>query len=522
MSSAAGAALLLSMPGVAIASFGEVKEWLGGDGGEFSFERLTEFARERATRAFVEPETALPEPLDKLTYDEHRAIRYRPDHAVWKGEAPFELQAFHMGWLFSSPVGVFSVKDGRAQRVAFGPDDFEYRKPLDPARFDGVEMPGVAGFRVHNTLNRPDIMDELAVFLGASYFRGLGRGNVYGISARGLAVNTATQLGEEFPRFDAFFVETPAPDADSITIYASLDSRSVTGAYEFRIRPGETTTMDVTARIFLRADIERLGIAPMTSMFLFAQNNRSAFRDYRNAVHDSDGLKVVRRGGEEVWRSLNNPVRLANSFFSEENPRAFGLMQRDREFENYQDAGAVYERRPSLLVEPVGDWGRGTVALIEIPTELEVNDNIVAFWIPEGDMKAGQALEYRYRLHWGALPDTDDRLARVVALRGGHGGVSGVENEADLQKFAIDFDGGALANFGPDSKGLESVVKANNAEIVHSSLSRVEANGVWRLVVDLKPGGSAPVELSASLSHEGTRISEIWLYQWRPEDDRRD
>ena len=306
MSSAAGAAFLLPMARAALASTADINDWFGAEGAAFSFERLTDLARQRAGREFVEPDTDLPERLAPLTYDQPRAIRYRPDHAVWHGKAPFELQAFHMGWLFKAPVAMFEVDGGKSKPLAFKPADFEYRAPLDPAGFADIQMPGVAGFRVHNALNRPDIMDELAVFLGASYFRALGRGNVYGLSARGLAVNTATQDGEEFPRFDAFFIETPSPDAEAVTIYASLDSRSVTGAYAFRIVPGEETTMEVTARIFLRADVERLGVAPMTSMFLFGENNRSAFRDYRNAVHDSDGLKIVRRGGEEVWRNLNN------------------------------------------------------------------------------------------------------------------------------------------------------------------------------------------------------------------------
>ncbi|MCC0039517.1 MAG: glucan biosynthesis protein G [Brucellaceae bacterium] len=521
MSSAAGAAFLLPLARAALASNAEINDWFGADGAAFSFERLTDLARQRAGRQFVEPDTDLPERLASLTYDQHRAIRYRPDHAVWHGKAPFELQAFHMGWLFKAPVGMFEVDGGKSRPLAFKPADFEYRAPLDPASFADIQMPGVAGFRVHNALNRPDIMDELAVFLGASYFRVLGRGNVYGLSARGLAVNTATQDGEEFPRFDAFFIETPSPDAEAVTIYASLDSRSVTGAYAFRIVPGEETTMEVTARIFLRADVERLGVAPMTSMFLFGENNRSAFRDYRNAVHDSDGLKIVRRGGEEVWRNLNNPARLATSFFNEESPRAFGLLQRDRAFDNYQDAGAAYERRPSLLVEPIGDWGRGAITLVEIPTELEVNDNIVAFWVPEGEVKAGQNFEYRYKLTWGALEDAGDKLARVVALRGGHGGVSGVENDADLQKFVVDFAGGALAAVAADSEEIESTLKASNAEIVHSSLSRIEANGAWRLVLDVRPEGDSPAEFSAFLSHRGTRISETWVYQWRPQDDRR-
>lgn len=489
-------------------------------GAPFSFDLLSKAMKERAAQAYEPPQEELPEAIAELTYDQHRAIRYRPDHAVWRGEAPFELQAFHMGWLFKAPVHIHAVKDGRAEPVTFHPRDFEYREPLDPEQFDGMTMPGVAGFRLHCALNSPGVMDELAAFLGASYFRVLGRGNLYGLSARGLAVNTATSQGEEFPRFTDFYIETPDRRDKEITVHAALDSESVTGAYSFVIAPGQNTVMDVTLRLFVRRDIQRLGIAPMTSMFLFAENNRSAFDDYRGQVHDSDGLKIVRQNGDELWRNLNNPKELANSFFAEENPRAFGLYQRDRDYENYQDAGAGYERRPSLLVEPLGTWGKGWINLVEIPTELEINDNIVAFWVPEGEIKAGQELEFRYRLSWGAIEEPSTHLARVTALRTGEGGVSGVENGGDgTRKFVVDFDGKVLRNL-PEDSDIKANVNVRNADIVHSTVSRVAATGAWRLVIDLKPANNHIIELNAHLAKDGEKLSETWLYQWRVGDEK--
>ena len=486
----------------------------------FSFDLLTQQMRERAGQPFKSAAIELQGPLADLDYDRHRAIRFRPERAVWKDTSPFELQAFHMGWLFNEPVHLFAVEDGQAQPISVSAADCEYRAPLDADAFAGIELPGVAGFRIHNELNRPGVMDELVAFLGASYFRALGRGTVYGLSARGLAVNTATEGGEEFPRFDAFYIEKPAADSGQLTIWATMDSPRLAGAYEFIITPGADTRMEVTARLFLREDVQRLGVAPLTSMFLFARNNRSAFRDFRNGVHDSDGLRIVRQNGTELWRSLNNPSRLATSFFSERNPRGFGLFQRDRDFENYQDAGAHYEQRPSALVEPIGDWGEGSVSLIEIPTDLEINDNIVAFWVPDAEMKAGQELEYRYRLSWGALDSYDTNLARVQALRAGHGGVSGVEIEDGVQKFVVDFAGGPLSGLAAGEEGLESNVTVRNAEIRHSTLSRIDANGMWRLVIDIASVREAPVELSAFLTMDGSPMSEVWLYQWRPTDDR--
>ncbi len=486
----------------------------------FSYDWLTETMRARAAESHVEPEVALPGPLADLSYDGHRAIRFFPDRALWKDAAPFELQAFHMGWLFKQPVRIFEVAEGQAREVKFTGRDFEYREPLDPAQFADVEMPGVAGFRLHYPLNRPDIKDELVAFLGASYFRALGRGTLYGLSARGLAVNTATANGEEFPRFSDFYIERPTRDGGAITIYAAMESPSLTGAYAFRVTPGQATSMEVTARLFIRRDIERFGVAPMTSMFLYAENNRHAFDDYRPQVHDSDGLMITRANGEQLWRSLNNPKVLATSFFLENAPRAFGLYQRDRDFDRYQDADAHYERRPSLRVEPIGDWGKGAVQLVEIPSNLEVNDNIVAFWVPEAPVTAGQELEYRYLLTWGDLPRDDDALARVIALRSGIGGVSGVESDGTTRKFVVDFQGGPLGNLPPDS---EVTAKANisQGEIVSSAISRIDGTDIWRLALDIRPAGSDPVEMNAHLAFATQRLSETWLYQWRPDDDRR-
>ncbi|KFB08937.1 glucan biosynthesis protein [Nitratireductor basaltis] len=489
-------------------------------GNPFSFDRLTAMMKERAAKAYEAAEATLPDAIAELNYDQHRAIRFRPDEAVWAGEAPFELQAFHPGWLFKEPVKIHVVEDGVEEVLGFDSHHFEYNKPLEASDFEGLKLPGVAGFRLHYPLNSPDVMDELVAFLGASYFRGLGRGNFYGLSARGLAVNTATSEGEEFPRFSEFWIEKPKRQSKSVTVYAALDSQSVTGAYRFVITPGARTQMDVTARLFIREDIKRLGIAPMTSMFLFAENNDSSFDDFRPQVHDSDGLKIVRASGEELWRNLNNPRKLATSFFSETSPKAFGLYQRDRNFQNYQDAGAGYERRPSLLVEPEGDWGKGWINLVEIPTDLEVNDNIVAFWVPEGEVKAGQELEFAYRLSWGDLPEPGKKLGRVVALRTGEGGVSGVKNEEGLRKFVIDFDGEVLRNLSSDDEVLAQI-SVSNAEITHSGVSRVEANGVWRLVIDLLPEGDKPVEMKAHLAIEDEAVTETWLYQWRNGDDRR-
>lgn len=491
-------------------------------GEPFSFDILTDRMRDAATKDYVQPSMDLPAPLAKLTYDEHRAIRFRPDRALWANAGTnFQIQAFHLGGLFKESVRMFEVAEGMAKPVTFTSDDFEYRAPLKPEDFAGIVMPGVAGFRIHFPLNRPDVFDELSAFLGASYFRALGKGNIYGLSARGLAVNTASSSPEEFPRFSEFYLKRPKPGENSITIWAALDSPSVTGAYAFRISPGYQTVFSVTARLFLRDDIERLGVAPMTSMFLYSGNNRALFDDYRPQVHDSDGLKIVEAGGSQLWRSLNNPSVLANSIFMEQNVVSFGLYQRDRDFADYQDAEAHYERRPSLKVEPLNDWGKGWVQLVEIPSDLEIHDNIAGFWSPEGGVKARQSLEFSYRLSWGDFGTEPDMLARVVGMRTGIGGISGSQNKGKgIRKFVVDFRGGLIDDVPGDQK-MDVVLNVSSGKIVTQTVSRVEEDGVWRLMFDLQPSGDKqPIEMKANLAMADRIVSESWLYQWRVSDDK--
>ncbi len=481
---------------------------------QFSFDSLSAEMQALAAAPPVVPERQ-PSFLDDLKYDDYRLINFRADRARFgTDDSFFRLQAFSMGWLFLDPVLLFEVAGGQAIPMPISTDDFEYLNDLSTRIPAHAQMPGVAGFRLHHPLNRPDVWDELVAFLGASYFRALGRGNAYGLSARGLAVNSGLSVAEEFPRFTRFYIERPGAFSQSITVYAALESESLTGAYRFVITPGAETLMDVTARLFFRADIEQLGLAPLTSMFLFSEKNRGAFDDFRPNVHDSDGLRILRANGDIIWRPLNNPSRLASSYFAEENPRAFGLHQRDREFDNYQDPSAHYERRPSVDVEPIGDWGRGAVRLVEIPTDLEVNDNIVAFWVPEGRIRAGDTKEVSYRLRWGALAhDPGDARAFVLETRAGEGGVSGVENTEGTRKFVVDFKGGLLAGLG-EGTAVEAVVNIRDGEIVTQTLSAIGGTGVWRLVLDLAAEPGATVELTAHLAGYGRKLTELWLYQW--------
>lgn len=479
----------------------------------FSFDLLTERMRALAAEPHVPP-PRIEGPLAALGYDDHRLLQFDPARRRPIGPRT-ELAAFAPGWLFREPVELFLVTDGRAEPLVVADADFVRHGDLADRLPPLDALPGVAGFRLHHPLNRPDVMDELVAFLGASYFRALGRGSIYGLSARGLALNTATSRPEEFPRFSRFYLE-PGPGPDGVTAHAALESPSVTGAYRFVIVPGAPTVIEVACRLFFRADVGELGVAPLTSMFLYADVNRAGFDDFRPKVHDSDGLRIERADGDVIWRPLNNPPRLTGGWFPETAPRRFGLHQRDRRFDSYQDAEANYHRRPSLDVEPLGDWGAGHVRLVEIPTDMETNDNIVAFWVPEAPVAAGDAREFAYRLHWGDLPaDLEADRAVVAATRAGHGGVSGVEAPTGVRKFAVDFAGGLPGRLGPEAQ-LAPVAAVAGGTLLTATLDWLPEARVWRLVIDVEAGSDGVVELTAHLAGHGRKLSEDWVAQWTP------
>ena len=477
----------------------------------FSFDALTEEMRAAAGRPWA-PETPPEAWWGDLDYDGYRMIRFRDGQSRWQdGDDPWRLGAFHMGWLFPEPVRLFDVGDGTARELRFTTEDFDYFGTLAgkvPA--DGA-LPGVAGLRLNYPLNRPDRSDEVVSFVGASYFRALGRDDVYGASARGLAVNTWVMAPEEFPRFSRFYLSR---DDGTATIHAALEGPSVTGAYRFVVRPGAVTEIDVTARLFFRDAVEELGIAPLTSMFLFSGQNRADFDDYRPNVHDSDGLRVVQANGDVTWRPLGNPERLASSYFGGPTPRSFGLHQRDRDFDSFQDPGARYDLRPSVEVVPQGDWGPGAVRLVEIPSALEANDNIVAFWVPKAKVQAGEAREFAYTLRWGDLaPEWDGPLAIVAATRAGAGGVSGIEAIENARKFAVDFRGGPLRELAPDAP-IQPVATVSGGHLVSATLERLPEGGDWRVVLDVTAEKDATVEIMLHLAGFDQKLSESWACQW--------
>lgn len=478
----------------------------------FSFEWLTEKMRRQALgQSAPKNIPPIPEWLTQLDYDQHRAIRFDPERALWAdADHSYELQAFHPGWLFNEPLRIFEIAEDGMKALTFSEEDFIYgaRVPAHPE--EEGRLPGPAGFRLHYPLNAKDYKDELVSFLGASYFRALGKGSRYGLSARGLAVNTITDGAEEFPRFTTFYVRPPEEQGAPFAVYAELESASVVGAYEFLITPGEATVMDVRAHLFVTRTMDRCGVAPLTSMYLYGEGDSAGFDDYRPEVHDSDGLFIHASHGEQIWRPLANPRKIQSSFFSMKTPQGFGLMQRDRRFENYQDLEARYELRPSAYVEPKGDWGEGSVVLVELPSDKEVNDNTVAFWQPKDPVAAGDRLELAYRLSWGDLPQDANTTARVYSARMGTAGHSASDRDPLRRKFVVEFEGGDLPAAGDISPELN--VKGGVVE--HVLIEPVVDTGRLRVTADLRRTQEGPVEIALHLSADETVLSETFAYQW--------
>ena len=461
-------------------------------------------ARELASKPYKAPSDKLPENLRDIGYDKYRAIRFLPERALWRDEKlPFEAQFFHRGFFYKNRVDIFEVKNGQTSKIAYQPDLFSFGDLAPPSR--AVDL-GFAGFRLHAPINNPDYYDEVCVFLGASYFRAVARGQTYGLSARGLSINTGEAKGEEFPVFRTFWIEKPAPNANSIVVHALLDSESAAAAYRFTIRPGDSTVFDVEMALYPRVDLEHAGLAPMSSMFFFGPNDRKRVDDFRPSVHDSDGLAIFNGRGEELWRPLHNPSDLQVSLFADRNPRGFGLMQRQKDFAAYQDLELNFERRPSLWVEPIGDWGEGTVKLLEIPTSEEVHDNIAVFWHPKAALAARSENTYTYRLHWG--PDTPKPISLARFSRTGIG-----TRGENTTIFVLDVVGEKLKSADP--KILRGVVTADKGKIQNIVTQPNPATGGWRLSFELSKERTA-VELRASIMQGNTTLSEVWVYRWTP------
>ncbi|CAM2787358.1 glucans biosynthesis protein [Pseudomonas gessardii] len=470
----------------------------------FSLDDVSAKAKELAGQKYEAPRSNLPNEFREMKFADYQKIRFRNEKAEWaEQKTPFKLSFYHQGMHFDTPVKINEVTATDVQEIKYDPTRFDF----GDVKFDpkATEQLGYAGFRVLYPINKDDKQDEIMTMLGASYFRVVGKDQVYGLSARGMAIDTALPSGEEFPRFTEFWIERPKPGDKHLVIFALLDSPRATGAYRLILRPGTDTIVDVKSQMFLRDKVSKLGVAPLTSMFLFGANQPSKVLNYRRELHDSSGLSIHAGNGEWIWRPLNNPKHLSVSNFSVENPRGFGLLQRGRNFSQYEDLDDNYDKRPSAWIEPEGDWGKGSVDLVEIPTADETNDNIVAFWSPAELPKPGEPLDIAYRLHWtlndAPFHSPDSAWVKQTLRSTGDVKQSNLIRQPDGSvAYLVDFEGPSLKALKPDAAVRSQVSVGDNGEVVENSVRYNPHTKGWRLTLRLKiKDAGKPTEMRAAL-----------------------
>ncbi|WP_236037071.1 glucan biosynthesis protein G [Marinomonas vulgaris] len=469
----------------------------------FSHQTVVDLAKELANSP-MKPVDKAPQALNDMDYSTYRQINFQQNQAVW-GNTPtrFSVQMFAPGFLFKDLVSIDVVESGRAFPLSVSSDSFNTPTPEISELI--AQVGKYAGLRLHYPMNTPEVNDEFVVFQGASYFRAVSKGQSYGLSARGLAVDVAQPKGEEFPMFTKFWIERPSSSQDAIVVHALLDSKSVTGAYRFGIYPGKPTRMDVKTTLFPRVDVKHVGIAPLTSMFMHnGTMDKSDVPDYRPAVHDSEGLQILTGKDEMLWRPLNNPNNLEISAFSDASPKGFGLIQRHRMFEDYQDLEANYHTRPSAWIKPLNDWGEGHVELVEIPSAAETNDNIVAYWQPKEGLKKGETYEFQYLMTWSNDTPVSLDFPRTVRSAQGH------KLFTTTPEVVIDF------NKLPDVNIKELNVHASisNGEILDAWIDKNPHNKGVRVYVTFDPQDADLSELRVQLKKDDVAVAPTWLYRW--------
>jgi glucans biosynthesis protein len=489
-----------------------------GEREPFSYESLKARVAEMAKKPYEPPPMPDPAVLKTMDYDVAKNTTFNPDLALYaQGGGPYPVTFLAVGQIFLKTVRMHVVEGHEAREILYRPYYFHHgaNNPLGQLPNDPSPM---AGLEFNQAADKPDLKghEGWARFIGASYFRAVGESNQFGLSARGLAHNTGVANPEEFPDFTHFWVQEGARDSDPVHLYALLDGPSVVGAYRFIMHRDAAVTMEISCDLHLRKTIERLGIAPLTSMYWYSETLKPLAEDWRPEIHDSDGVAIWTGAGEHLWRPLNNPKHLMISSFVDESPRGFGLMQRDKNYDHYLD-GVYYEKRPCGWVEPMGNWGAGSVQLVEITTDNEIYDNIILFWVPKEPTVAGQTLHYDYKLHWTDKDPHPGPLALCVATRLGQGAVQGAPRSKTLRKFVVEFQGAVLKRL-QDEDLPEPVLTASRGTFLNiiPEGSPDGDDSHWRIQFDLDVQGTEPVELRLFLRFKGETLSETWAYQYHP------
>ncbi|SBS36812.1 Glucans biosynthesis protein G precursor [Marinomonas spartinae] len=474
-------------------------------GYQFTDQTVIDIAKKLAKSPMVPPLKA-PKELTDMNYSTYRKINFQQNQAVWGNTpTPFSIQLFAPGYIYKDLVDIDVVENGRAFPLEVSPSSFSTPNKKLAKLIDKVGK--YAGLRLHYPINTKDHSDEFIVFQGATYFRAISKGQTYGLSARGLAIDVAQPTGEEFPMFKHFWIERPSVTQKAIVVHALLDSKSVTGAYRFGIYPGSPTRIDVKATLFPRQDVPHVGLAPLTSMFMFGTMDPSDEPDYRRRVHDSEGLQIQTGHGEILWRPLNNPKTLQISSFYDKSPKGFGLIQRHRNYSDYQDLEANYQTRPSAWVKPLNDWGAGHVELVEIPSNSEGNDNIVTYWQPKGGLKKDKPYSFSYQLTW---PNDTPVLANKPHIVRSAKGTKLFGKYKGKPEVVIDYSDINV----DDIKKIHINASTSAGKILETHLVKnPHINGI-RVYVTFDTDNADVAELRVALSENHKEIASTWLYRW--------
>ena len=478
------------------------------DSKPFDFAMVVDAARALAKKPFKAPAAPLPDPFANLGYDQYVAIRNRPEGRIWGGEnIGFALEPLHRGFLFSAPMALNVVENGVPRRLVYRAGDYDFGRLAVAPNMPDI---GFSGFRVLKPRDDGQ-SSEVAVFQGASFFRALATGQNLGVMARGLAVRTADTRGEEFPMFREMWIERPTLAANALVIHGLLDSESLTGAYRLTLRPGDATIIDTECTLFPRVAVDHIGLGAMQGTFLLGPVDRRRTDDIRPMVSEFQGLRMLTGRGEWLWRPVSNRETLQVSSFMDDNPAGFGFLQKDRDFDHFQDDDQHWEMRPSLWIEPIGEWGQGSVNLVEIPSESEVNQNVVAYWRPKTALAANSETSLAYRQFWCWSPPNRPPLASVSTTRTGKiGGTSSAQLRR--RRFLVEFTSDAFGEAKPPELAPNLTVTPGSIISVRTFISR--ARKTCRVLFDFDPGSEVLSEMRLVLEADGKPISETWLYRW--------
>ncbi|KNY20406.1 glucan biosynthesis protein D [Methylobacterium sp. ARG-1] len=480
---------------------------LPGAGAPFEANTLADIARARAAAPYAAPRTDdVPAVLKGLSRDAYEAIHPVPGRAVWAGrDFGYEIEPLLRGSIFDTPVSLFTVENGRVQPLAYDKDSLIAANIALPELTADTAF---SGFRLRARFSDGGDVSNFALFQGASFFRLVAEGQDFGINARALALRPADSRGEEFPLFRALFIEAPAP-GQPIVVHALVESESATAAFKLTLTPGrEASVAGIDGTVFARAELDHIGLGGMQGSYLFGPLDRQKVDDLRAAAFSVEGLSIRNGYGEPIWRPVHNPEALQVSAFLDRGPKGFGLMQRARAYDDFEDDRRHWEQRPSLWIEPQDDWSEGAVTLLEIPSDSELNENVFAYWRPKAKLTKGGEMRFLCRQHWSkGWPDPlPPELARVKDSRCGRG------STGTRRLFAVDFQGDGLAR--PEE--IEVALSASAGTITRQDRFHYPERRTLRVLFELDPGSERASELRLGLRRGQDRASETWLFRWTP------